>query len=78
MINISAGIKIKGLKAKMILQIHDELVFDLPSDELNVLCSLVKDRMENVVKFDVPIKIDIKKGPNWLKMSSLTPKEVGQ
>jgi len=72
MINISEQIKTKGLEAKMILQIHDELVFDLPLRELNVLCRIVKDKMENVVKFDVPIKVDMKKGDNWLKMSSFS------
>ena len=79
MINISEQIKTKGLGAKMILQIHDELVFDLPLDELNVLCGLVKDKMENVIKFDVPIKVEMKKGANWLEMSSFpADKEVNR
>jgi len=69
MIKISAQIKDKGLAAKMILQIHDELVFDLPISELNILTGLVKDRMENVMKLGVPIKVDMKTGANWLKMS---------
>ncbi|MFH1191433.1 MAG: DNA polymerase I [Candidatus Omnitrophota bacterium] len=69
MVKIGAQIKAKGLKAKMILQIHDELVFDLPISELSVLTGLVKDEMENVMKLKVPIKIDMKKGANWLEMS---------
>jgi len=68
MIEISGQIKDKGLKSKMILQIHDELVFDLPVDELDILTRLVKERMEQVKKLDVPIKIDMKKGKNWLDM----------
>jgi DNA polymerase-1 len=68
MIKISAQIKAKGLKAKMILQIHDELVFDLPISELNTLSHLVKDEMENVMELDVPIKVDMKEGKNWLQM----------
>ena len=52
----------------MILQIHDELVFDLPISELNILAGLVKAEMENVMKLDVPIKVDMKKGANWLQM----------
>ncbi len=68
MIKISAQIKEKGLKAKMILQIHDELVFDLPLSELNILASLAEDKMEHVMKLDVPIKVDMKKGANWLEM----------
>jgi DNA polymerase-1 len=72
MIKIAPQIKSKGLKAKMILQIHDELVFDLPISELNQLGGMVKDEMENVMKLKVPIKVDMKKGANWLKMSEFT------
>ncbi|MDO8488976.1 MAG: DNA polymerase, partial [Candidatus Omnitrophota bacterium] len=70
MINIAAQIKSKGLEAKMILQIHDELVFDLPNHELDVLAVLVKKEMEHVMKLGVPIKVDMKKGINWLEMSA--------
>jgi DNA polymerase-1 len=70
MINISALIKSKGLKAKMILQIHDELVFDLANTELDTLAAMVKKEMEQVMKLDVPIKVDAKKGANWSQMSS--------
>ena len=72
MIKIGAQIKDKALKAKMILQIHDELVFDLPISELNILAGLVKDEMENVMKLEVPIKVDMKKGVNWLEMSAFS------
>lgn len=69
MIKISRQLKAKGLKAKMILQIHDELVFDLPITELGELSNLVKHEMEMVMKLDVPIKVDMKTGKNWLMMS---------
>ncbi|MEI6832131.1 MAG: DNA polymerase I [Candidatus Omnitrophota bacterium] len=68
MIKIFNQINTRSLKAKMILQIHDELVFDLPVSELNVLAGIVKDEMENVMQLDVPIKIDMKVGKNWLDM----------
>ena len=68
MVKISEQIRNKGLKSKMILQIHDELVFDLPVDEIDTLTMLVKERMEQVRKLDVPIRIDMKKGKNWLDM----------
>ena len=71
MIKISNQINARGLKAKMILQIHDELVFDLPVLELSVLVGLVKDEMENVMQLDVPIRIDMKKGKNWLNMDTI-------
>jgi len=70
MIDISEQIRLKNLEAKMILQIHDELVFELPLVELNSLYCLVKDKMENVAELDVPIKVDIKKGSNWMEMKS--------
>jgi DNA polymerase-1 len=71
MINIHNEIKEKGLKSRMVLQIHDELLFDLPKDELSLLVNLVRERMEKVLKLDVPITVDIKKGHNWLEMEEV-------
>jgi DNA polymerase-1 len=71
MVKISEQIKDSGLKSKMILQIHDELVFDLPVAELGSLTKLVKEKMEHVKKLDVPIKIDMKRGLNWLEMEAI-------
>lgn len=68
MIHIYEQIKQENLKVKMILQIHDELVFDVPENELRTSIGLIKDKMENALKLDVPIKVDIKKGKNWLEM----------
>ncbi|MBU1922750.1 MAG: DNA polymerase I [Candidatus Omnitrophica bacterium] len=71
MVKISEQIKDRGLKSKMILQIHDELIFDLPVTELGILTGLVKEKMEQVKKLEVPIKIDMKKGKNWLDMETV-------
>ena len=71
MIQIHSLIKSKGLKSKMILQIHDELVFDSPGQELGALAELVKDRMENVLELVVPIRVQMKKGRNWLEMEGI-------
>ncbi len=68
MISIPGLIRAQGLKSRMILQIHDELVFELPEAELAVLAGLVKREMEQVKKLDVPIKVDMKTGKNWLDM----------
>jgi DNA polymerase-1 len=68
MIDIHRQIKQQGLKTKMMMQIHDELVFDVPDVEMKKVVELVKDRMENVMKLDVPIRLDLKKGKNWLEM----------
>ena len=71
MIKIYEQMHIRKLRAKMVLQIHDELVFDVSQQELKELAELVKDRMENVLKLDVPIKVDIKFGENWLEMEEV-------
>lgn len=68
MVRIHNEIKQKNLKARMILQIHDELLFDVPKEELRGLVELVRDKMENVLNLDVPIKVDIKIGKNWSRM----------
>ena len=64
MINIFNKIKNKKLKTKMLLQIHDELVFDVPKSELNDVLKLVKHEMENVVKLNVPLTVSISYGEN--------------
>jgi len=71
MVNIYQYIKKNQLKTKMILQIHDELLFDVPEEEIQQIISLVKDKMENVIKLKVPLKVEIKKGKNWLEMEPI-------
>ena len=67
MININKKLKAGNFKALMILQVHDELVFDAPNDELKDLAGLVKDLMENAVMLKVPLEASIKVGDNWLQ-----------
>jgi len=67
MIDIYRDIKNRALKSKMILQVHDELVFDIPKDELNVLSEIVKKGMEEVIKLKVPVKVNISSGKNWME-----------
>lgn len=55
-------------RSKMILQVHDELLFECPPDELDALRKLVKPAMENVQKLKVPVVVDLKSGPNWRDM----------
>jgi DNA polymerase-1 len=52
-------------RARMILQVHDELVFEVPVDELESLSRMVRDEMENVIRLDVPLVVDISSGANW-------------
>ena len=67
MTSIHNEMKSKDLKSKMILQVHDELVFDVHKDELDVLSELVKDKMINALQLDVPIIVNINTGNNWLE-----------
>lgn len=55
----------KGLKSRLVLQVHDELLFEVPEKELEIMKELVKHEMENVVKLSVPLKIDLKTGKSW-------------
>ncbi|MCM8795144.1 MAG: DNA polymerase I [Candidatus Omnitrophica bacterium] len=71
MIRINNEIKSRNLNSRMVLQIHDELVFDVPNVELKELIDLVRKRMENVLELKVPIKVQIKKGQNWLEMEEV-------
>ena len=50
----------------MLLQVHDELVFEVPPDELEAMQPLVREHMEHVVELRVPLVVDIGVGPNWL------------
>jgi DNA polymerase I len=67
MINIFEAMQKKNLKSKMILQVHDELVFDACKDEVEELKILVSDRMKNAMELDVPVVVDINTGTNWLE-----------
>ena len=49
----------------MLLQVHDELIFDVPEDEFELMKNLVKEEMENVVSLKVPLTVDIGFGVNW-------------
>ena len=64
---IAVNAEITGKKTKMILQVHDELVFDAHRAELEWLKAMVKEKMEGVIKLKVPLKVDIGTGPNWLE-----------
>ena len=65
MIEVFQAFKEHKLKSKMILQVHDELVFDCKKEELDIVISLVKDIMENTYKMSVPLRVDINYGDNW-------------
>lgn len=65
MIEIFDELNKRKLNAKMIIQVHDELILDCPKEEQEEVIKLVKDIMENTYKLDVPLKVDINVGNNW-------------
>ena len=65
MVKIDNIFKEKNIKSKMIVQVHDELVFDVLNEELEEVTNIVKDVMENICKLDVPLKVSIAYGNNW-------------
>jgi DNA polymerase-1 len=67
MINIHAALKNQNLRSKMILQVHDELVFDVYLPELENVKEIVKYEMENVIKLEVPLLVEMGHGKNWLE-----------
>lgn len=67
MVKIYEWINQENLKSKMIMQVHDELVFDIEKEELNLFKSKVKTIMEGVVEMKVPLSVDVGVGKNWLE-----------
>ncbi len=65
MINVDSVFTEKGLKSAMLLSVHDEIVFEVPPDELDTVRSLVKDIMESVWDLKVPLKVNMAVGDNW-------------
>ncbi len=66
MIGIYREMKKRKMRTQMILQVHDELVFESPKGELKELEELVVDKMKNAVKLSVPVDVEVGTGPNWL------------
>ena len=67
MIRVAEKLKEEGLRSRMVLQIHDELLFEAPAEEVPKLQKLVKDVMENVIQLSVPLTVECSSGNNWLE-----------
>jgi DNA polymerase-1 len=67
MINIQNWLKSTTLQTKMMLQVHDELLFDVPKNEIEIVQSKVKELMESAMSLDVPILVETGVGNNWLE-----------
>jgi DNA polymerase-1 len=67
MIGIDEGLRAKELQTRMLLQVHDELVFEVPKIEVELTTILVREKMVNAMKLDVPIDVEVGTGGNWLE-----------
>lgn len=71
MLRVDRALREQGLQTRMLLQVHDELVFEFPKQEQPELIRLVRDAMEQAVQMDVPLLVDIKIGPNWYDLAKV-------
>ena len=71
MISIADELRDRGMESKMILQVHDELIFNVPLGEKEELVKLVKEKMENALPLCVPLTVDVKAGKNWYEMEKI-------
>jgi DNA polymerase-1 len=70
MIRLHQALEEQGLRSRSILQVHDELVLEVPDDELPVVAPLSKRIMEEAYELDAALKVDLKVGKNWLEMET--------
>jgi DNA polymerase-1 len=61
-----------GTRARMLLQVHDELLLEVPKTEIDSVAAMVREEMENAVQLDVPLTVDIKTGADWESMTPLS------
>jgi DNA polymerase-1 len=73
MIAIQRELEQRRLRTRMLLQVHDELVFEVPREELDEVAPMVRERMEGAMHLVVPIKVDMKVGENWYDMGPYGP-----
>ena len=71
MLEVDTALQESQLRATMLLQIHDELVFECHPDDAESLIPLIRKKMENAMALDVPLVVDVTMGPNWLDQSDV-------
>ena len=72
MIRADARVRESGLRARLLLSVHDELLFETPRDEVEALAALVRETMEGALPLSVPLVVDVKVGDDWESMTPLT------
>jgi DNA polymerase-1 len=71
MIRLADRLRAEGSHARPLLQVHDELLIEVPRDELERLAPVVREVMEAAMPLDVPLTVDLKHGPDWESMTPL-------
>ena len=77
MVRLDAALRERVMQSRMLLQVHDELVFETDEAELPQLASLAKEIMEAALPLDIPLEVDMKVGTNWEQMDRYLPGEHG-
>jgi DNA polymerase-1 len=72
MLDVDKRLRKRGLRSLMLLQVHDELIFEAPESEVGALCDLVTEAMMGVAELSVPMEVEPKVGPNWEEMKPLS------
>ena len=67
MINVSNRIKSERLDARLVMQVHDELIVEAPDDRVEAVKKILREEMEGAVKLNVPLTVDVTSGKNWLE-----------
>jgi DNA polymerase-1 len=76
MIRAADRVAAEGLKARLLLTVHDELLFEVPRDEVEKLAAVVRETMEGALALSVPLVVDVKVGDNWESMTPLTREDA--
>ncbi len=71
MLKIWTDLSERNLKARMLLQVHDDLILELPQSELEEVCNIIKDNMENAIELSVPLEVSIQSGKNWYDLETI-------
>jgi DNA polymerase-1 len=71
-VRLHRALRERGMKARMILQVHDELVVEAPAEEVNTVAPLMREVMEGAFELKAPLKTDLNVGENWQEMERMT------
>jgi DNA polymerase-1 len=76
MIRVDAAVREAGIPARLLLSVHDELLFEVPRAEVDALAAVVREQMEGALPLDVPLVVDVKVGDDWESMTPLTREDA--